>query len=138
MRTRLAEAIAPSVSNEIDIFGRRSRIDLGRLARRHEGLLGEVVRGDLGAVVRAILMDYEARSGAVAATARTDFEFLRTLALTLEAAGETREALATFLGDERLVIAPPQGAKVTLLLVRGADGRVEYLHQSLRALARQP
>jgi CubicO group peptidase (beta-lactamase class C family) len=42
------------------------------------------------------------------------------------------------VGDERIVIAPPQGAKVTLLLVRGADGRVEYLHQSLRALARQP
>ncbi len=30
---------------------------------------GSGVRGDLGAVVRAILMDYEARSGAVAATA---------------------------------------------------------------------
>ncbi len=42
------------------------------------------------------------------------------------------------IGDERLVITPPQGARVTLLLVRGADGRVEYLHQSLRALARQP
>ena len=32
---------------------------------------------------------------AVEATRRMDFEFLRTLALTLEAAGETREALAT-------------------------------------------
>lgn len=42
------------------------------------------------------------------------------------------------VGDERLVIAPPVGEKVTLLLVRGPGGRVEYLHQSLRALARQP
>lgn len=42
------------------------------------------------------------------------------------------------VGDERLVIVPPQGAKITLLLVRGADERVEYLHQSLRAIARQP
>ncbi len=32
---------------------------------------------------------------AVEITGRTDFEFVRTLALTLEAAGETREALAT-------------------------------------------
>ena len=32
---------------------------------------------------------------AVEVTGRTDFEFLRTLALTLEAAGQTREALAT-------------------------------------------
>lgn len=41
-------------------------------------------------------------------------------------------------GDERMVLAPPGGDKITLLLVRGADGRVEYLHQGLRALARQP
>jgi CubicO group peptidase (beta-lactamase class C family) len=45
---------------------------------------------------------------------------------------------ATLAGDERLVLTPPMGEKITLLLVRGADGRVEYLHQSLRALARQP
>lgn len=42
------------------------------------------------------------------------------------------------VGDERIVVTPPGGAKVTLLLVRGADGRVEYLHQGLRAIARQP
>ncbi len=41
-------------------------------------------------------------------------------------------------GDDRLVIVPPVGDKTTLLLVRGDNGRVEYLHQSLRALARQP
>ena len=45
---------------------------------------------------------------------------------------------ARLVGDERLVIVPPQGAKVTLLLVRGANGRVEYLHQGGRAIARQP
>lgn len=45
---------------------------------------------------------------------------------------------ATLAGDDRLVLTPPAGDKITLLLVRGADGRVEYLHQSLRALARQP
>ena len=45
---------------------------------------------------------------------------------------------ATLAGDERLVLTPPMGDKITLLLVRGSDGRVEYLHQSLRALARQP
>ncbi len=47
-------------------------------------------------------------------------------------------APAKLAGDDRLVITPPQGAKVTILLVRGADGRVEYLHQGLRALARKP
>ena len=42
------------------------------------------------------------------------------------------------VGADRLVVTPPGGAKLTLLLVRGADGRVEYLHQGLRAIARQP
>lgn len=41
-------------------------------------------------------------------------------------------------GEERIVMTPPVGDKVSLLVVRGADGRVEYLHQSLRSLARQP
>lgn len=50
----------------------------------------------------------------------------------------TSTAPVMLVGDERLVIVPPVGAKVTLLLVRGTDGRVEYLHQGLRALARQP
>jgi hypothetical protein len=40
-------------------------------------------------------------------------------------------------GDDRIVATPPGGAKVTLLLVRGSGGRVEYLHQGLRSLARQ-
>lgn len=47
-------------------------------------------------------------------------------------------APARLVGDDRLVIIPPQGEKVTLLLVRGADGRVEFVHQGGRALARQP
>ena len=42
------------------------------------------------------------------------------------------------VGEDRLVVSPPGAAKLTLLLVRGADGRVEYLHQGLRAIARQP
>jgi len=45
---------------------------------------------------------------------------------------------ARLVGDERIVLTPPTGAKVTLFIVRGADGRVEYLHQGLRAIARQP
>jgi len=47
-------------------------------------------------------------------------------------------APARLIDDERLVITPPQGDKVTLVLVRGASGRVEYLHQGGRSLARQP
>jgi CubicO group peptidase (beta-lactamase class C family) len=42
------------------------------------------------------------------------------------------------VGDDRIVVTPAQGAPVRLILVRGADGRVEYLHQGLRARARQP
>ena len=42
------------------------------------------------------------------------------------------------VGDERLSLTPPVGNKITLLLVRGANGRVEYLSQGLRAMARQP
>jgi len=45
---------------------------------------------------------------------------------------------ARLAGTEQIVVAPVGSPKVTLLLVRGADGRVEYLHQGLRALARQP
>jgi hypothetical protein len=42
------------------------------------------------------------------------------------------------VGDDRIVVTPAQGAPATIILVRGADGRVEYLHQGLRARARQP
>lgn len=41
------------------------------------------------------------------------------------------------VGDDRLVTVPPQGEPTTVLLVRGADGRVEFLHQGLRAIPRQ-
>jgi CubicO group peptidase (beta-lactamase class C family) len=42
------------------------------------------------------------------------------------------------VGDDRIRATPPTGAPMTIILVRGADGRVEYLSQGLRALARQP
>ncbi len=57
-------------------------------------------------------------------------------ALRFQQGGMT--APTRLVGDERLVIVPPQGAKVTLLLVRGANGRVEFVHQGGRSLARQP
>ncbi len=41
------------------------------------------------------------------------------------------------VGKDRLVASPPGAPKVTLVMVRGAGGRVEYLHQGLRSLARQ-
>lgn len=44
---------------------------------------------------------------------------------------------ARLVGDDRLVVIAPDGTRTALQLVRGADGRVEFLHQSLRALARQ-
>ena len=48
------------------------------------------------------------------------------------------KAAAKLVGEDRLAIVGPGGERTVLLLVRGANGRVEYLHQSLRALARQP
>lgn len=45
---------------------------------------------------------------------------------------------AKLAGDDRIVVLGPGPTRTVLLLVRGADGRVEYLHQSLRAIARQP
>lgn len=42
------------------------------------------------------------------------------------------------VGDDRLVLVPPGGAnRLTLLVVRDASGRVVYLHQGMRAIARQ-
>ncbi len=41
------------------------------------------------------------------------------------------------VGDDRITVTPAQGAPLTIILVRGADGRVEFLHQGLRARARQ-
>ncbi len=45
---------------------------------------------------------------------------------------------AKLVGEDRLAIVAPSGERTVLLVVRGANGRVEYLHQGLRALARQP
>lgn len=41
------------------------------------------------------------------------------------------------IGEERIRVTSPTGS-MTVLLVRNASGRVEYLHLGLRALARQP
>ncbi len=42
------------------------------------------------------------------------------------------------VGDDRVVLIPPVGTnKLTLLLVRDATGRIAYLHQGMRAIARQ-
>jgi CubicO group peptidase (beta-lactamase class C family) len=48
------------------------------------------------------------------------------------------EIPAMLVGDDRLRAQPPGAQPVTLILVRGANGRVEYLSQGMRALARQP
>lgn len=45
---------------------------------------------------------------------------------------------AKLIGEDRLVVLGPGTTRTVLLLVRGANGRVEYLHQGLRAIARQP
>ena len=42
------------------------------------------------------------------------------------------------LGAERIRVLPPMGDPIDLLLVRDGSGRVRYLHQGLRAFARQP
>ena len=41
------------------------------------------------------------------------------------------------VGADRISIAPPVGPKITMILVRDAQGRVAYLHQGLRAIAKQ-
>lgn len=43
----------------------------------------------------------------------------------------------SMIGDDRIRVVPPVGAPITLIIVRDATGRVAYLHQSLRAIARQ-
>lgn len=48
------------------------------------------------------------------------------------------EANVRLVGDDRVLFTPSDGGGVMMILVRGADGRVEYLHQGLRAFARQP
>jgi CubicO group peptidase (beta-lactamase class C family) len=40
-------------------------------------------------------------------------------------------------GTDRVVMTPPTGNKITLILVRDASGRVAFLSQSLRAIARE-
>jgi CubicO group peptidase (beta-lactamase class C family) len=47
-------------------------------------------------------------------------------------------APAKLVGEDRVAIVAPNGQRTELLLVRGANGRVDFLHQGLRALARQP
>lgn len=41
------------------------------------------------------------------------------------------------MGTDRISVAPPGARPLNLIVVRDAQGRVTYLHQSLRALARQ-
>jgi CubicO group peptidase (beta-lactamase class C family) len=41
------------------------------------------------------------------------------------------------VGTDRITFTPPGGSPTTMILVRDAQGRVAYLHQGLRALARQ-
>jgi len=40
------------------------------------------------------------------------------------------------IGTDRITFRPPTGPATTMILVRDAQGRVTYLHQGLRALAR--
>jgi hypothetical protein len=40
-------------------------------------------------------------------------------------------------GSDGLVVTPPGAPPIRLSFARGADGRVAYLYQSSRALARQ-
>ena len=42
------------------------------------------------------------------------------------------------LGADKIRVMPPMGDPIDLLLVRDRGGKVTYLHQGLRALARQP
>ncbi len=42
------------------------------------------------------------------------------------------------VGADQIRVMPPMGDPIDLLLVRDGSGRVRYLHQGLRALARQP
>jgi CubicO group peptidase (beta-lactamase class C family) len=42
------------------------------------------------------------------------------------------------LGADKIRVMPPMGDPIDLLLVRDRAGQVTYLHQGLRALARQP
>lgn len=41
------------------------------------------------------------------------------------------------IGADRITFTPPGGSPTTMILVRDAQGKVAYLHQSLRAMARQ-
>jgi D-alanyl-D-alanine carboxypeptidase len=41
------------------------------------------------------------------------------------------------IGTDRITFRPPTGPATTMILVRDAQGRVTYLHQGLRAMARQ-
>lgn len=45
---------------------------------------------------------------------------------------------ATLRGNDRLIVTPPSGPKITLMIVRDASGKAQYLTQSNRAMARRP
>ncbi len=45
---------------------------------------------------------------------------------------------ARLVGQDRLVVLAAQGAPTTFLILRDTAGKAEYLHGSLRSLARQP
>jgi len=78
------------------------------------------------------------RSAIVGAYAqgRTRMEFaLQGDTLVVRQGGITLPA--QMIGTDRVTFSPPGGTPTTMILVRDAQGRVAYLHRSLRALARQ-
>lgn len=48
------------------------------------------------------------------------------------------KAAVKLVGEDRIAVIDPDGTRTLLWLVRGARGRVDFLHMSLRSLARQP
>jgi CubicO group peptidase (beta-lactamase class C family) len=70
------------------------------------------------------------------AQGRTRMEFaLQGDTLVVRQGGVTLPA--QMIGTDRVTFSPPGGTPTTMILVRDAQGRVAYLHRSLRALARQ-
>ncbi len=70
------------------------------------------------------------------AQGRTRVEFaLQGDTLVVRQGGVTLPA--QMIGTDRVTFSPPGGTPTTMILVRDAQGRVVYLHRSLRALARQ-
>jgi CubicO group peptidase (beta-lactamase class C family) len=72
------------------------------------------------------------------------FKMGSTVVELLEEAGELKlrqgpqvSVPVRLVGDDRIALLAP-GGRVVMIYVRGADGRVAYLHQGMRSLARQP